>query len=65
MAYDQDVDSEVSHRIWKVRFFEMGHTEEEIDNMSLAFQGDIIGYFSEKGRAEEHLAKQKQRLSRK
>ncbi len=62
MAYDQPVEAETSHLIWKIRFFEMGHTEEEIDGMNMAFLGQVIGYFTEKNKAEEHARKQASRL---
>jgi hypothetical protein len=62
MAYDQQVDGETSFRIWAARFWEMGHSYEEIMNVPLDFLGDIIGYFSEKNRAEESERKRAGRL---
>lgn len=40
--------------------WEMGHTFDEIDRMSIEDFGDVIGYWREKSRAEEKLNKQRQ-----
>jgi hypothetical protein len=50
---------ETAYRVIRVRMWEKGHTFEEIDGMSLQDMGDILGYWSEKNRAEQKLAKKK------
>ena len=39
--------------------FELGHTLAEIDAMTLDDIGDIVGYWSEKNRAENKLKRDK------
>lgn len=43
--------------------WEMGHSFGEIDKMNLEDFGDVIGYWREKGRAEEKLAEQRKSRS--
>lgn len=40
----------------------MGHSYEEIMDVPLDFMGDVIGYFSEKNRADDHERKRLNRL---
>lgn len=39
--------------------WEQGHSFEEIRDMSLEDFGNVIGYWSEKGRGEERLAERR------
>jgi len=49
----------------RVRLFELGHTFEYIDEqMGLLDVGDVLGYWSGKGKAEEKLRKKAERKSR-
>lgn len=62
MAYDQDLDLKTSMRVWRVRMWELGHSFDEIDHMALSDFGDVIGYWSEKGRAEAKIDEQRKAL---
>lgn len=62
MAFDQGIDLETSFKVWRIRMFELGHSFEDLDNMALNDIGDIIGYWSEKGRAEERLNRMRKNL---
>lgn len=59
MMYERPTDLETSWRVLRVRMWEKGHTFDEIDRLSLADIGDIVGYWSEKDEAETRLARQK------
>ncbi len=49
----------------RVRLFELGHSFNYIDEqMTLMDVGDVLGYWSGKGKAEEKLRKQAERKSR-
>ncbi len=52
----------MAHIVWEIRMFELGHSLKQIRKMSLADFGNIIGYWSEKGRAEEKNAKRRKNL---
>ncbi len=45
--------------------WEYGHSLEEIRAMSLEDFGNLIGYWTEKSRAEESLAEQQKNLKKK
>lgn len=46
-------------RIYRVRMFLEGHSFAEIDATNLDDLGDVIGYWTEKQRAEETARKEK------
>lgn len=50
---------DLNMRVTRVRLFEVGHSMEEIDNMGLQDIGDVLGYWTGKGKGEEKLAKRR------
>ena len=58
------MDFDTSLKVLHVRMWEKGHSFDEIRSMSLEDIGDVIGYWSEDGRAEHKLADEKRRLSK-
>lgn len=54
--------AEMLWRIYRVQMFELGHSMQEIDNMNLRDIGDVIGYWTEKDRADSKLKKEQEDL---
>lgn len=52
---------ETSLKVWYIRMWEKGHSLDELRSMSMDDFGDIIGYWSEKERAEQKLAEQRRK----
>ena len=44
-------------RVTRVRMFELGHSFETIDRMSMKDVGDVVGYWSGKTKGESKLRK--------
>jgi len=55
LAYDQDLDSDTADKYWQYKFFEWGHSWDEIENMTIHQMGILRSIHSEKNRAEEHI----------
>ncbi len=55
MVYERDLPAATLWRVYRVQMFELGHPFAEIDSMSLEDIGDVLGYWSEKSRAEAKL----------
>jgi len=51
-------------RVIRVRMWEMGHSFEEIDDMSLSDVGDVLGYWGENSRADATLNRQRKNLKK-
>jgi predicted Zn-dependent protease with MMP-like domain len=65
MVYDDDLPDEYNWLVTKGRWFELGHSMAEIDQMGLEDIGVIIGYFAGKALGEEKLAKMSKKRSSK
>ena len=55
---------EISWRVLRVQLWDKGHSFEEIDALSLADLGDVLGYTSERSRIEESLGEREKRLKK-
>lgn len=55
---------ELSEATIRARFFEAGHSFDEIDNMSIEDMGLVLGYWAEKSRAEAAFKEEQRRLSK-
>lgn len=52
----------MSWRVLRVRMWELGHTFEEIDNLTLEQLDDIVGYWAGKANGEEKLRRTNKKL---
>ncbi len=57
MVYNNSMSDEYSHRILRVRLYELGHEFKDIDALNLQDLGDITGYWDGKAKGEAKLRK--------
>jgi len=62
--YDREMDFKQYIHVLKVRFWEKGHSFEEIDNMTIEQMGWVLGYWNEKDRIERKRERTKRNLSK-
>jgi hypothetical protein len=62
VVYERDMPADDLMRIYRVQMFELGHSYKEIEGMTLEQIGDVLGYWSEKDRAEKAIKKEKENL---
>ena len=58
------MDFEAFTHILKVRFWEHGHTFDEIDNLTIEQIGWILGYWNEKDRVEKKRERTRKNLKK-
>lgn len=63
VAYDKSPTADQSWQILKARFWDAGHSFDEIRKMTMAEVALIVSYWVGKGRGEAKLRKQKSKLS--
>ncbi len=51
-------------RVLRVRFWEKGHSFDEVDNMAIQDIGDILAYWNESNRIERKRERTKKALSK-
>lgn len=61
MFYDQPLKVEMANVVWEARMFEMGHSLEYLRSMPMEDRFALLGYWSEKNRAEQKLQAQRTR----
>jgi len=59
MAFDTPLSTESMYKVIRIRLFEMGHSFEYIDTLSLKDISDIVGYWTGKSLAEKRLSRKR------